>query len=200
MYEQSAAWNEYYRELEPPRRRELLEKLISEEEDDGANGFRRRLFESRYTDPKRPGQTVDNFLWQCVNFIFLFKTMRLFYRKDRKEVLRGIEILCIREAADFGDAGRKALYWEFRNTFRRYFKSCESSSYRRKMFGLMSASDDEKTWQKCLDTWQMSRGVSLKFDLSDELAIWNEAAKDEYSCQDPDALKRFEDYDREQTV
>lgn len=199
MYEQSAAWNEYYRELEPKKRREMLEKLVSEEADDGGNDFRRRLFEARHTDPKRPGQEVDNFLWQCVNFIFLCKTMKVFFRHDKKEMMQGIKTLCIEEAASYGDVGNKALYWEFRNTLRRYFMTCESSSYRRKMFGLVSASDEEKVWQKCLDAWQMSRGVSLKFDLSEELAIWNEAVKDEYSCQDPDAAKRFEDYDRERT-
>ncbi|MCR5304104.1 MAG: hypothetical protein K6E33_06025 [Lachnospiraceae bacterium] len=200
MYEQSAGWNEYYRELEPKRRKELFEKLISEDEDDGANEFRKRLFETRYTDPKNPGQEVDRFLWQCVNFIFLFKTMRIFVKSTKKEVLKAAKELCIEDAAPFGDAGTKALYWEFRNTLKRYFMTCESSSYRRKMFGLMSASDEEKTWQKCLDAWQMSRGVSLKFGVSEELALWNEAVRDEYSCQDPEALARYESYDREQTV
>ena len=51
MFEQTAGWSEYYRELEPKRRRVLLERLCAEEPDDGANAYRRILFEARHTDP-----------------------------------------------------------------------------------------------------------------------------------------------------
>ena len=44
----SAPWKEYYLELEPERRAQILERLIKEVPDDGSDRFRKKLFELRY--------------------------------------------------------------------------------------------------------------------------------------------------------
>ena len=86
MYEQSAKWNTYYAEQEPGRRLKLLEELMLTQPDDGANEYRRLLFASRYEDPKTPGTYVDRFLFQCVNFVQIYKSARVFKRSAAREV------------------------------------------------------------------------------------------------------------------
>ena len=45
MYEVNECWSEYYSELDPDRRRELYQTIIQEQEDDGANTFRKKLMD-----------------------------------------------------------------------------------------------------------------------------------------------------------
>lgn len=47
MYELPTAWEAYYRELEPGRRKALLDGLLQTEADDGANAYRQRLLAAR---------------------------------------------------------------------------------------------------------------------------------------------------------
>ena len=78
MYEQSARWNEYYREPEPRRRKEQLDILCMTEPDDGANEYRRMLFKARHVDEKQPGHEVDRFLFNCLSFAQLWASAKLF--------------------------------------------------------------------------------------------------------------------------
>lgn len=59
MYEQSAKLNMYYREIDPGKRKQLLDELCMTEEDDGANEYRRHLYELRHVDRKDPAHEVD---------------------------------------------------------------------------------------------------------------------------------------------
>ena len=52
MYQIGECWKEFYRELDPDRRRELYKTAVQESEDDGANALRKELMELRYTDPR----------------------------------------------------------------------------------------------------------------------------------------------------
>ena len=56
MYEISPAWMEYYRELEPEIRGQILERLLSTEPDDGSNLCRIKLYAQRYLagDTRKP--------------------------------------------------------------------------------------------------------------------------------------------------
>ena len=66
MYQIGECWKEFYKELDPDRRRELYKTAVQESEDDGANALRRELMEQRYTDPRDSSHKVDNFLWNMV--------------------------------------------------------------------------------------------------------------------------------------
>ena len=90
MYEQSARWNEYYREPEPRRRKEQLDILCMTEPDDGANEYRRMLFKARHVDEKQPGHEVDRFLFNCLSFAQLWASAKLFKKHAKKEALQAL--------------------------------------------------------------------------------------------------------------
>ena len=106
MYEISPAWNEYYRELEPERREQILNRLLQEEPDDGSNSFRKRLFALRYLSGDDPKPSMDRYLWQCVNFAQLYDTSRVFRRNGRKEAQRFLSENGYLEAVSAGPADR----------------------------------------------------------------------------------------------
>ena len=196
MYEQSARWNAFYQELEPKKRLAMFDELQMTEADDGANEFRKKLLEERYTDPKEPHREVDRFLWQCLNLPYLYRSAKLLSFGSKKEAQKTVDALLLPQAAQYGEAGERALYWEIRNAAKRYFSTCSGKSYRRKFFGLMSASEEEQVYQTCRDAWEMSYGVARKVGLEDEMAVFCQAVRDEYAATGDKAAERFAEYDK----
>ena len=191
MYEITPAWNEYYRELEPEKRAQILERLLIEEPDDGSNSFRKRLFSLRYLNGDDPKPSVDRYLWQCVNFVQLYDTSRIFRKNGRKETQRFLFENGYYEVSSAGPEGEKALYWEIRNAAKRYFKTCSGTEYRRALFGLLSPGSGDQKRQMCLDTWKMTEGIAQRLELSDTLVLWTSAVMDEYRLTDPQAEDRM---------
>ena len=180
MYEQSSGWNEYYRELDPSARRALLDRMQMSEPDDGANEYRIRLFQTRYVDEKKTENWVDRFLFQCVNFIQLYKSMGPFRKSARKELKKALGEMLFEDAGLYGEAGEKALYWEIRNASARYFKTCESSGYGRSLFGLLSSGEVNRMERMCRDTWEMTEGLEDKYEMAGDMKIWSRAVKDSF--------------------
>ena len=193
MYEQSSRWNTYYTELEPERRLRLFEELCMTEPDDGANEYRRLLFSRRYEEPKTPGTYVDRFLFQCVNMVQIYKSARFFRGSARREVQQTWEDFLFNLAGDFGEPGEKALYWEIRNAAARYFKTCQSDSYGRSLFGFLRSGDTNRLERMCTDAWEMSAGVSARLGEKERMKIWNMAVKDACFRADPGAQQRWEE-------
>ena len=194
----SALWKEYYLELEPERRAQILERLLKEVPDDGSDRFRKKLFELRYletdhrsreVDYSRP--SVDRYLWQCVNFVQLYETSRFFKRGARREVTQFLSGNGYIEAMEAGPDGERALYWEIRNAARRFFKTCSGTEYRRALFGLMSPGKADQKNQMCLDTWKMTEGIAHRLGIAKDLSVWTKAVMDEYHTTDPLAEDRM---------
>jgi len=198
MFERSAAWNEYYRELDPPRRGALLEALRADEPDDGANAYRYQLLKARHADKRQPDFAVDHFLYNCISFIQLSQSARLFRGHAARVVARAVKDMCFDEARALGEAGESALYWELRNTAMRYFESCDNEGYNRQLFGLLASSEEARRDRLCRDVWGMTRGVSRFTGMEAVLEPWNRAVLDAYFSLDREARPRFEAYDRKQ--
>ena len=199
MYRKDPVWNEYYRETEPRRRKELLNAAASRAPEDEVLPYRRLFFEKRHSDHGKLSTDVDLYLFQCVNFIQLARASRLFRRSGEKELRSVIGELGFREAEAAGEAGKAALYWEIRNAVRRYIKSCGDGSYRRMVFGLIGTSDKDRKKQICEDIWHMTNGLARKFGMEEELSLWKEAVLDEYAGADYEAMDRFREYDARMT-
>lgn len=193
MYEQSSRWNEYYRELEPKRRREQLDLLCMTEPDDGANAYRIKLYKARYVDEKQPGREVDRFLFNCLSFSQLWQSAKLFKRHARKETLEALRDMLWDEAAEYGEAGERALYWEIRNTAARYLSTCDGAGYNRRLFGMIASGDESRADRICQDVWRMTDGLAERVGLQSELKLWNRAVQDAYFMSDGGARKRFEE-------
>lgn len=197
MYEQSAKWNAFYMETEPDKRLEMFNELCMTEPDDGANEYRKILLDKRYKNPKDPKAKVDNYLWQCINLPYLYKNTKLFTKSHIKELKKVWKDMGFDEVSEYGEVGEKALYWEVRNMARRYFGTCNDKGYGRKLFGLVSANDDERTIHMCKDAWTMSYGLADKLMQEDMMKVFNQAVKDEYCTVDDGAADRFAGYEKE---
>lgn len=194
MYEQSARWNEYYRELEPKRRRELLDQLCMTEPDDGANEYRRLLFRARHLDERQPGREVDRFLFSCLSFAQLWSSAKMFKGSAKREVSRTLREMLADKAAEYGEAGERAFYWEIRNAAARYLKTCEGAGYNRSLFGMIASGDESRADRVCRDIWRMSVGLAKRLDMQKPLALWNRAVVDAYYTSDGSAERRFREY------
>ena len=191
MYEQSAKWNMVYQELNPAERKRLYEELKASEPDDGANPYREKLLEVRYTDPKQPGKEVDFFLFQCVSLIQTYRIAAFARRNAIREVENALQLMLYDEASQYGEAGERALYWELRNAAARYFKTCEASGYNRALFGLVSSNEEGRQTRMCRDAWQITRGLSQRTGLEERLRVWNQAVLDAYLQADGDGADRL---------
>ena len=83
---------------------------------------------------------------------------------------------------------------EVRNAVRRYFDTCKSDNYHKKLFGMTHSSSDEKEKQRCIDTWKMSAGLAQRVGLEDEMSLFNRAVAEEYRLSRADALTLEEAY------
>ena len=182
MFEQGACWHEFYRELDPGRRRRMLEELFRAEPDDGANRYRLMLLEARHGGAKKDGAEVDRFLFQFVNLVQVYRSGKLFRKNARRETEKLMRELLWTEAAQYGEAGERALYWELRNAAMRYFKTCEGSLYNRGLFGLVPSGDADRKDRVSREVWQMTEGLCGITGLEAELTLWNRAVADAY-CQ-----------------
>jgi len=190
MYEQSAEWNEYYQELSPERRRQMLAGMPAQ--DDGANAFRLKLWEVRHGGSG--GAEVDRFLFQFVSLPQTYHSASVFKKSAAREVEKAMRSLLTEEAVQHGEAGERALYWEIRNAAARYFKTCESAGYNRGLFGMTASGDAGRKNRVCRDVWQMTLGLEARTGMKEALRIWSRAVQDEYARYDPVGPKLLEAY------
>lgn len=192
MIEQSANWDAYYREPDPQKRRGMLDLACASEPDDGANAYRRALFDARHADAKNPGRTVDRMLFLCVSFVQMYQSARMFRKGTARDVRRSLSELRFDEAARYGEAGERALYWEIRNAAARFLSTCQSPGYNRGLFGMRPSGEEGRRERIARDIWQMSAGLAGRTGLGEELALWNRAVLDAYCQTDARALERFD--------
>lgn len=146
-------------------------------EDDGANGFRERLFNERYVAHK--GTETDTYLIHCLMLKNLYAQRKSPLSGFKKEARKELSALHLGDAEQMTPVERKALYWEIRNTARRYLDASRSEQYGKKLMGLVSASADEKLERVVRDLWTMSRGIALSSGREKEMRPFCDALYDE---------------------
>ena len=194
IYTFNEAWREYYEVLEPEKRKALLEKLSKSVPDDGANRFRKKLFEQRHTDPKKADHMIDLFLWQCVYLPGLYRKRNFFLFNARQEMQRALKDSFLDGSVRMNAAEKSALYWELRNAAARYFATCSGSRYGNKFLGMKHATMEEKRERACEDAWIMSRGMALCSGLEKEMQIFIDAVRDEYDNYEVGGADKFDAY------
>lgn len=183
VLQQTEIWDEYYEETDPEQRKQLLTEGCGMEPDDGLNALRRSLWNLRYTDPKDAGHRIDQMLWQCVNFLCIYKMSRPSFMRTngQKEIRSAMSTMGFKQAAACGEADSRELYREFRNAAHRYFSvSSNGKAYRKKIFGIVSMSSAESMEKLARDAWRLSEGVKQRFHLEQELELFSQAVKDEF--------------------
>lgn len=189
MYQIGECWKEFYRELDPDRRRELYQTIVKENEDDGANALRKELMDLRYTDPRDSSRKVDTFLWNMVILPGYMRPMYFIKAMGEREIKGIIRDLGIEKAQEWDETKRAAAYWEFRNAAARYLTTCEGPSYAKKLFGTMQSTSEEKLIKTARDFYSMTVLVPVKYGKEKELELFISAMKDAFLAYSPDSAR-----------
>ena len=193
MYELSGVWSAYYEELEPQKRQTLLDEALRTE-DDGANALRRQLFAERYGVKNKRMQ--DAFLLRCLLLPSRYEQRHTLFSGFERETRKLLSAFHLDAAETLSEAERAALYWEFRNTAKRYLETCRSESYGKKLMGLLQASYEEKVAKAVEDVWTMSRGVALASGHEEQLRLFCDALHDELLLFDPLCAALYDERER----
>ena len=167
----------YYDEIEPSVRKAIFCSLQKDQELPPIIG---RLYELRYVDQKNPENEVDLFLWYLVNLLQYHSAPGLLKKKTRKDILSIYRRMELVSECPHTEEEDRILYWELRNAIRRYFGTLSAPSYGKKLFGTLSAKDDERIARMEEEAWKLSYGNAVKFDLVEESELFCRAADDEY--------------------
>lgn len=189
MEEKQALQQTYFNELDPELRLEVLKRYRESHPQDADLVLYQKLWDLRYTDPKNPKQRVDSFLWQIINLMCLYRVSRFFSKGTEKEISAAMKTLGFSEAAGYGDAGRETLYLEFRNAARRYFGTCDHKAYGKKLMGIVTMNDKERREKMAREVWQLTEGLSDRFETGGDMALFCKAVRDEFVEECPDGAK-----------
>ena len=195
MNEMNDLLESYYEELDPAKRLVLLnEYLEAADPGDTAAQYRKALYKYRYTDPKDPARKVDNYMLTLLHLMYLFRGSSIFPKRNVKQVLALMRDLEQDERVHTDDVFEEAFIMEVRNAVRRYFGTCKSAAYHKKLFGTTYATADEKETQRCKDTWRMSIGIAERLHLEKEMDLFCRAVAEEYRISRADGLTLAEAY------
>ncbi len=194
-YLQEDIWKSYYEEIDPEKRCEIFRQLSGEAEDDSRNVLRKKLFKLRHTDPKRPDRKVDLGVWQMVVLPAHLKGIFSMRQATINHIRESMTIMGMDERVPGDEVADSIIYWEIRNTAKRYLSTCDGPKYARKLFGVMASSDEEKLAKTAKDIWMMTAGVPQKFAMEEEMQIFCDAVKDEFFSISEQAKMEYEDYD-----
>ena len=196
MADLNALWTDYFLELDPARRRELLNALI----DAGAETtvFCHRLYRERYRDKKDPDKQVDNWLWKLVYLPGLYRRRRGLSKPIRHEMEGGFRELHLDEWDRLTEDERHVLTMEYRNAARRYLSTCRGARYGSKLLGLKKANEAQKLDRAALDIWSAARGLPEKAGLGTAFRPWSEALLAELTIFDPACERRYRELEEKE--
>lgn len=190
---------QYYQELDPEKRWQILQNEPDSEEKRHAE----KLYLLRHRDEKTGKRNVeqDHYLWFLLNLEISGSRRSFFIKSEAKRILKELRRL---EGVDVKqDAGAEQIslgddmlfLLEIRNTASRLF-SVSGRDGGRKLFGVAQANEEMRLADQCMDAWRLIYGAPMYLDLEEELRPVSEAVKEAYLAVDSEAGKRLEALDR----
>ena len=182
---------QYMREPESGRRREILEQAIAEEGLTPDNELRQKLLNARYQE--KDGREIDTFIRGWVNLSFLDNSSTGFFSKKRieKEKKSVLSDWQLELAESYGETGRQVLYEEMFNLARLYMQICEEDkTYGSVILGLGQMKKERRTAKIARDVYRAAYELPARYDLREKLAVFTQAATDAF----------YEVYDRDKDL
>ena len=186
---------EYFAELDPDKRQEMLNGIADSDIDSDITAFCRKMYKRRYTDPKDPGHRVDNWLWKIVYLPGLYSKRGLLMRIVRKEAADAVSELMLKDPDSYSNTEKSLLYLEFRNAARRYLSTCSSDRYGSRMFGLKRSTAEDRKYKAAEDIWRASAGLASAAGEEQKLEIWCTALRDELYQYDSACQTYYEEFE-----
>ena len=68
----------YYEEIDPAKRRKILDEYLAAAGDsDPAASYRKALYEYRNVDPADPQRKLDRFMFAFLDFLYIYRSSRI---------------------------------------------------------------------------------------------------------------------------
>ena len=185
----------YYEEIDPAKRRKILDEYLAAAGDsDPAASYRKALYEYRNVDPADPQRKLDRFMLAFLDFLYIYRSSRILPGRYVKEVETTIGSLELDERVHTDPLFAEAFSLEVRNAARRYFETCKTDGYHRKFFGITASKPEEKEKQRCIDTWRMSYGLAERLGLEEKMDLFCRALSEAYRFSRVDGLTLTQAY------
>ena len=182
---------QYMREPESWKRKEILDQAIAEEGMTPDNELRLKLWEKRYV--KQNDREIDTFIRGWVNLNFLESSGKGLFSKNRieKDKQKILEDWQVALAAEYGETGRQVLYEEFFNLSRLYIKLCEEDKqYNSVLLGLGTMKKEKLVRKIAADVFNAAYNVPNRHNMKEDLALFTKAATEAF----------YEVYDRDKDM
>ena len=194
-HELCASHEAFYKETDIEKRRKLLQEILENGEDDGANALRKALFDSRYPDTM-PGK--DAFALRCSYERSLYDQRDAMFTSIGRDTRKTMRMFHLEHPKDLSEAELNALYWEFRHTAACMIRNYENNaSYGSRFFGLKKATPEDRRRKLCEDIWAMSRGAALYANEGKRLTVYCDAFRDELLDYDPSLTGQYRRLDED---
>ena len=176
----------YYKEIDPMKRKALLEKSIQEGQTPEEDAIRKELWEIRYKETSEADKSrrADGYLafWMALEYNRKSYGSLFRWRGARKEITKHLKKLKFDEIQEKSPLHKELLYRECCHMVRTYMQLCEEDkNYNSLAFGIMSLSDDKKVEKLRQDIRETAFQLPGAVKMEKELDIVVRAAKEIYS-------------------
>ena len=190
------AWvNEYMKEMDRGRRKEILDQAIEEEGLSPENELRKKLWEARYG--KQADSEVDYFIRGWMTMAYLGNNTRGLFaaRKIAREktVIRTDWKMDLAE--QYGSTGEAVLYEEFYNMSRLYIDLCRHDrNYGSYLLGLGTLKDDALSAKIAKDICRTAFVTAGEIGKDGEFDAFSRAAADAFADVFPKEKHLLQEY------
>lgn len=181
---------QYYREHDPLKRKQLLETSIAQGEEPENNEIRKKIWEIRYRDKAETGgdDRADGFLalWMIMEFNRNAGNKFFGARGARKDIEKQLKKLQFQEFANGSEQERELLYRECCHLVKTYMELCESDkSYTSMLCGIMTMSDDKAKAKLQKDMYETAIVLPASLGMEKELELIVKATREMYELHFP---------------
>ncbi|MBR0164179.1 MAG: hypothetical protein IJQ12_05845 [Lachnospiraceae bacterium] len=148
----------FYDCYEPDKRRLLLAE-IKESGNDPEADVRETVFFLRHGEAAHPSKQKDMFLMNYIYLIQIQDAKPMFSPASVKEIRKLLSELGTSVLSKYGERGRDVLHAELANAAERYFLTCQDPGYKKKFFGLIQATGEERSYYIRKDAHAISFGA-----------------------------------------
>ena len=183
----------YYKEIDPMKRKALLDRSIAEGEEPEANEVRRKIWETRYKNRSSadPNSRADSFLGLWMVMEFNKNRTGKFIGKNhaKKEILKEFEKTGIPVFAKGSAIEREMITREVLHMVRVYAELCEKDkNYGSTLFGLFPMKENDLTSKLKADLYETAIQLPYDLGINEELALVIKAGRDLFELKYPEDL------------
>jgi hypothetical protein len=181
----------YYREIDPQKRKALLEEAIRTGEEPEANEIRKELWEIRYKDRAEGGKDAraDGYFRMWMALEYNKDAKKKFFggnRGARKEIGKHLKELKFKEFQEKGGLYEELLYRECCHLVKTYMELCEKDkSYNSTLYGILNISSERAKEKLKQDIHQIAIELPAHLQMEQELSILTRAAREMYALHFP---------------